>query len=214
MTVTTDTATPLLEIVSDVVCPWCYVGKRRLSQALAQLEDFPLRIRWRPYELNPTMPREGMARREYCERKFGSLQQANQLYARVVAAAHRPLTLTVGPPATFRPDNAVVYLTVGLTEALATNLVQHPGIVSVSEFGQTADGLAYIAGAQCAAGVRTIKMHRNSFQAPRFQAGAKARLTGDGRAFVKPRARTGSLTDKNHADTPPDYDIRSAGPAV
>ena len=88
MTVTTDTATPLLEIVSDVVCPWCYVGKRRLSQALAQLEDFPLRIRWRAYELNPTMPREGMARREYCERKFGSLQQANQLYARVVAAAH------------------------------------------------------------------------------------------------------------------------------
>ena len=80
-------ATAVLEIVSDVVCPWCYVGKRRFSQALDQLGDFPLTIHWRPFELNPGMPREGMARREYCERKFGSLEQANQLYARVVAAA-------------------------------------------------------------------------------------------------------------------------------
>jgi predicted DsbA family dithiol-disulfide isomerase len=81
------TATPVLEIVSDVICPWCYVGKRRLAQALARLGDFPLDIRWRPYELNPTMPRAGMSRRGYCERKFGSLEQANQLYGRVVEAA-------------------------------------------------------------------------------------------------------------------------------
>jgi len=81
-------ATPVLEIVSDVVCPWCYVGKRRLAEALDQLGEFPLSVQWRPYELNPTMPRAGMARREYCERKFGSLEQANQLYARVVDAAH------------------------------------------------------------------------------------------------------------------------------
>lgn len=80
-------STPVLEIVSDVVCPWCYVGKQRLAEALAQLGDFPLTIRWRPYELNPGMPRAGMARREYCERKFGSLENANRLYARVVAAA-------------------------------------------------------------------------------------------------------------------------------
>lgn len=80
--------TPLLEIVSDVVCPWCYVGKRRLHDALAQLGEFPLRIQWRPFELNPNMPAPGMARREYCERKFGSLEQANQLYGRVVAAAN------------------------------------------------------------------------------------------------------------------------------
>lgn len=83
----TGDTTPVLEIVSDVICPWCYVGKQRLSQALAKLVDFPLTIHWRPYELNPTMPREGMSRREYCERKFGSLEQANQLYARVVEAA-------------------------------------------------------------------------------------------------------------------------------
>lgn len=80
-------AIPVLDIVSDVVCPWCYVGKRRLERALATLEDFPITIRWRPYELNPTLPRAGMDRREYCERKFGSLDQARRLYARVEAAA-------------------------------------------------------------------------------------------------------------------------------
>ena len=88
MTDTYDAKHPVLEIVSDVVCPWCYVGKRRLTQALNQLGEFPLRIRWRPFELNPDMPRGGMARREYCERKWGSLEQANQLYGRVVAAAN------------------------------------------------------------------------------------------------------------------------------
>lgn len=87
MTDAKDQTIPMLEIVSDVVCPWCYVGKQRLTQALHRLGDFPLHIRWQPFELNPGMPREGMARREYCERKFGSLEQAQQLYARVVAAA-------------------------------------------------------------------------------------------------------------------------------
>ena len=80
-------ATAVLEIVSDVICPWCYVGKERLARALATLGDFPLTVHWRPYELNPTMPRQGMSRREYCERKFGSLEQANQMYTRVVDAA-------------------------------------------------------------------------------------------------------------------------------
>ncbi len=82
-----DPANPVLEIISDVICPWCYIGKRRLGEALTQLGDFPLTVHWRPYELNPTMPREGMARSEYCERKFGSLEYANQLYGRVIAAA-------------------------------------------------------------------------------------------------------------------------------
>lgn len=79
--------TPRLDIVSDVICPWCYVGKHRLSRALAQLGEFPLEIRWRPYELNPGMPREGMSRRDYCERKFGSWEHARRLYARVEAVA-------------------------------------------------------------------------------------------------------------------------------
>ncbi len=80
-------ATALLEIVSDLICPWCYVGKRRLAQALQQLTDLPLEIRWRPFELNPTMPGTGMDRRSYCVAKFGSLDYANQMYARVITAA-------------------------------------------------------------------------------------------------------------------------------
>jgi predicted DsbA family dithiol-disulfide isomerase len=80
-------AMPVLEIVSDVICPWCYVGKRRLALALEELDDLALTVRWRPYELNPTLPAAGMDRRSYCVAKFGSLEHANRQYARVVAAA-------------------------------------------------------------------------------------------------------------------------------
>lgn len=77
-----------VDVVSDVVCPWCYVGKRRLEQALERLpEDLDVAVRWRPYELNPGLPREGMDRREYCIRKFGSEEYAAQLYANVAAHA-------------------------------------------------------------------------------------------------------------------------------
>lgn len=83
-------AAPLaLEIVSDVVCPWCYIGKRRLEQALALLgKKVSLTLRWRPYELNPDMPATGMDRETYCVRKFGSLDYAQKLYANVAANAH------------------------------------------------------------------------------------------------------------------------------
>ena len=77
-----------LEIVSDVVCPWCYIGKHRLERGLAMLKSgHKFDIRWRPYELNPTLPAEGMDRRDYCEAKFGSLEYADQLYANVAANA-------------------------------------------------------------------------------------------------------------------------------
>jgi len=85
--------TPItLDVVSDVVCPWCYIGKHRLEQARALLAadatmPLALELRWRPYELNPDLPPDGLDRRSYCERKFGSLEYANQLYARVAAAA-------------------------------------------------------------------------------------------------------------------------------
>jgi predicted DsbA family dithiol-disulfide isomerase len=77
-----------LEIVSDVVCPWCYIGKHRLEQGLRLLDDdIEFDIQWRPYELNPGLPREGMDRRDYCEAKFGSIEYANQLYANIAANA-------------------------------------------------------------------------------------------------------------------------------
>jgi predicted DsbA family dithiol-disulfide isomerase len=84
----TRTDKPTLEIVSDVVCPWCYIGKRRLGEALALLgPEVPLEICWRPYELNPRMPATGMDRETYYERKFGSAEYAGQLLANVAANA-------------------------------------------------------------------------------------------------------------------------------
>ena len=81
--------TTTLEIVSDVVCPWCYIGKRRLAQALELLgPEIPLTVRWKPYELNPTMPKGGMDRKNYYASKFGSEQYAEDLIANITANAH------------------------------------------------------------------------------------------------------------------------------
>jgi predicted DsbA family dithiol-disulfide isomerase len=73
-----------IDIVSDVVCPWCYIGKRNLEAALAALPADDIEIRWRPYQLDPTIPPEGIARRAYLERKFGA--RIDEIYARVAAA--------------------------------------------------------------------------------------------------------------------------------
>ena len=74
----------IIEVVSDVICPWCYIGKRRLARAIATLEgEVDAEIRWLPFQLNPTMPREGMPRAEYRARKFGSLERSRELDARV-----------------------------------------------------------------------------------------------------------------------------------
>lgn len=74
-----------IEIVSDVVCPWCFIGKRRLEQALAQRPDMTFNIAWRPFRLNPDMPPEGMDRQAYVEAKFGGPERAKAIYARVGA---------------------------------------------------------------------------------------------------------------------------------
>ena len=77
----------VLEVVSDTICPWCYVGKRHLDAALAEIgDDVPLAIRWRPFQLNPDMPREGMDRRTYRAQKFGSWERSQALDAKVTAA--------------------------------------------------------------------------------------------------------------------------------
>lgn len=60
-----------IDVVSDVVCPWCYVGKHRLEKALAMLPEQNFAIFWRPFQLDPTIPKEGMPRQAYLERKFG-----------------------------------------------------------------------------------------------------------------------------------------------
>ena len=76
-----------IEIYSDVVCPWCYIGKRRLERALDQLNGAAqAHITWRPFQLNPTMPKEGLERRAYLEAKFGSLDAFRQMEEQVLAA--------------------------------------------------------------------------------------------------------------------------------
>jgi predicted DsbA family dithiol-disulfide isomerase len=79
-----------LSIVSDIVCPWCFVAKKNLERALGLLphrRDFS--IVWRPYELNPGMPKQGMDRREYRTRKFGSWEHSLALDAQVAQAGQQ-----------------------------------------------------------------------------------------------------------------------------
>jgi len=75
-----------LEVASDVVCPWCYIGKRRLEKALALVGgEVKPEIRWLPFQLNPEMPKQGIPRAEYRKAKFGSLERSKQMDARVIA---------------------------------------------------------------------------------------------------------------------------------
>jgi predicted DsbA family dithiol-disulfide isomerase len=74
-----------VEIASDVVCPWCYIGKKRFEKALLLLEDLNPSVSWLPFQLNPGMPKEGMPRAEYRRAKFGSLERSRALDARVIA---------------------------------------------------------------------------------------------------------------------------------
>ena len=76
-----------IEIYSDVVCPWCLIGKRRLERALAQRPELDLNIRWRAFQLNPDMPSAGMDRQAYLTAKFGGAERAGEIYSRVLAAA-------------------------------------------------------------------------------------------------------------------------------
>jgi predicted DsbA family dithiol-disulfide isomerase len=76
-----------IDIVSDVVCPWCYIGKRRIENALALAPEVPVEVHWRPFFLNPWVPREGIDRDTYLETKFGSVEAYKGIAGRVVAAA-------------------------------------------------------------------------------------------------------------------------------
>ena len=76
--------TLLIEIASDVICPWCYIGKRRFERALALLQgEVDARVTWLPFQLNPDMPAGGVARAEYRRTKFGSAERSKALDARV-----------------------------------------------------------------------------------------------------------------------------------
>ena len=78
-----------LDIMSDPICPWCYIGKANLDRALEQRPDHPFLITWHPFQLNPDMPKQGMDRREYLETKFGGKEGAAKAYAPVVEHAEK-----------------------------------------------------------------------------------------------------------------------------
>ncbi len=70
-----------IDIVSDTVCPWCFIGKRRFEAAMTRLpDDVSLQIVWRPFQLNPDMPAGGLDRRDYLEQKFGGKDGAKRVY--------------------------------------------------------------------------------------------------------------------------------------
>jgi len=83
----------VVDVVSDVVCPWCFIGKRKLEIALAELRtaepSVDVSVRWHPFELNPDLPAQGIVRTEYLEHKWGSVARANESYVRVREAGER-----------------------------------------------------------------------------------------------------------------------------
>ena len=76
-----------IDVVSDVVCPWCFIGKHRLEKALALASDVPVEVHYRPYYLNEWIPAAGMSREEYLTTKFGSPEKYKGIASRVQAAA-------------------------------------------------------------------------------------------------------------------------------
>jgi predicted DsbA family dithiol-disulfide isomerase len=76
-----------IDMVSDVVCPWCFIGKRRLENAITLKPDIPVEVRFRPYFLNPWVPRAGISREEYLTTKFGSPERYRSIAQRVAQAA-------------------------------------------------------------------------------------------------------------------------------
>ncbi len=99
-------ATVKLDILSDPICPWCYIGKANLDKALAELGEHPFVIEWHPFQLNPDMPVDGMDRRAYLEGKFGGKDGAVRAYAPVVEHAEKA-GLTINLDKIARTPNTV-----------------------------------------------------------------------------------------------------------
>jgi predicted DsbA family dithiol-disulfide isomerase len=78
-----------VDVISDVVCPWCYLGKRRLERAIKLLPELEFSVRWHPFQLDPTIPPGGIERRAYLTRKFGSLDAIAATHANLTALGER-----------------------------------------------------------------------------------------------------------------------------
>ncbi|PVB62815.1 DsbA family oxidoreductase [Labrenzia sp. 011] len=75
-----------VDIVSDVMCPWCFIGKRRLETALRSVPQLAVTVRWHPFQLDATLPKTGKDRKQYLSDKFGGIEQANSFYSQIKAA--------------------------------------------------------------------------------------------------------------------------------
>lgn len=75
-----------IEVYSDTICPWCFIGKRRFEKSLVERPDVDVELAWMPFQLNPDMPPDGMDRQEYLSLKFGGAERAKDVYAPVEAA--------------------------------------------------------------------------------------------------------------------------------
>jgi predicted DsbA family dithiol-disulfide isomerase len=95
-----------IDVVSDVVCPWCFIGKRRLEKAIALKPEIAVTVRYRPYFLNPWVPRAGISRTEYLTTKFGSVERYKANTPRIVAAARQD-GLVYNPDAIARQPNTL-----------------------------------------------------------------------------------------------------------
>jgi predicted DsbA family dithiol-disulfide isomerase len=95
-----------IDVVSDVVCPWCFIGKRRLEKAIALRSEISVTVRYRPYFLNPWVPRAGISRTEYLTTKFGSVDRYKANAQRIVMAA-RQEGLTYNLDAIARQPNTI-----------------------------------------------------------------------------------------------------------
>jgi len=95
-----------IDIITDVICPWCYIGKKRFEAALAGRPDLKPDVLWHPFELNPDLPAQGADRQEYMALKFGGPERAKEVYEPVVAAA-QSLGLDIDFEAIERVPNTV-----------------------------------------------------------------------------------------------------------
>lgn len=78
-----DVSNVSVDVVSDIVCPWCFIGQKRLDKALEAVPDVEVHVRWRPFQLDPTIPADGLDRRSYMLGKFGSEQRIREIHARI-----------------------------------------------------------------------------------------------------------------------------------
>lgn len=85
-----------IDVISDVACPWCFVGKRNLEKAIANSPDFEVNVNWHPYQLDPTIPAEGLDRETYLVNKFGSMERYEQLAQHLIEAGKR-VDITFNP---------------------------------------------------------------------------------------------------------------------